>query len=201
MIKTLEEKGYGEDMEKPPVMYHGTHKKEEGITELEPRGGRHRGRDEGKVLFATPDRVMASMFLAKGHNDNRTKIGKYNGTPVMVINEDRNEFIETDKGGTIHELPSDTFSCDKGTGLGELEWTSTKKVQPTGKTEYDSSLDAMIENGVQVFFVDAKTFEDIKSDKENHGVGILKDLESENQLTDKNFSPFWENWKYRQKKG
>ena len=64
--------------------------------------------------------------------------------------------------------------------MGEFEWISRQSIKPTEKVVYESALDAMIDNGVQVYFVDKETFEKIK-ESEDHGVGIIKTLESENQ--------------------
>lgn len=47
----------------------------------------------------------------------------------------------------------------------------------------------MIENGVQVYFVDKPTFKKIQG-AEDHGLSILKTLESENQRRGKNVVEF-----------
>ncbi len=43
----------------------------------------------------------------------------------------------------------------------------------------------MIENGVQVYFIDRETLDRMKS-AEDHGMGILKDLQSENEKRGQN---------------
>jgi len=63
--------------------------------------------------------------------------------------------------------------------MGEKEWTSREPVKPLSETEHPSALDAMIENGVQVYFVDKKTFDEIAA-ADDHGRQLLASLRSEN---------------------
>lgn len=48
------------------------------------------------------------------------------------------------------------------------------------KIEYPSVLDDVIDNGVQVYFVDEETYKKIEAAKD-HGLSIFGELESENQ--------------------
>lgn len=85
----------------------------------------------------------------------------------------------------MYAFPSDTFEYDPHKGMGDKEWTSRKSVKPLSEVRYASALDAMIENGVQVYFVDKKTFEDVGS-SDNHGYTILTGLTSENERNNRN---------------
>lgn len=79
----------------------------------------------------------------------------------------------------MYSVSSDAFEYDQNKGMGELEWTSRKAVKPLSERRYPSALDAMIDNGVQVFFVDKKTFDDVNN-SDDHGYDILVGLASEN---------------------
>ena len=83
------------------------------------------------------------------------------------------------EGGHIYVLPSDKFISDPNKGLGEYEWTSKESVSPIDKIEFPSTLDAMIKNGVQVYFVEPSEFN--KIEPENKDAEVIKNFESENQ--------------------
>jgi hypothetical protein len=165
-------------MEKPKVLYVAAQTKK--IKELIPMKGNYRDKDEGAVIFATPDRALASIFLIKNHNDSWTKLGYFGNMPYVVIKMERDKFLEKDQGGSIYEVSSDNFDYKSDLGMGEKEWTSSKPTKPLKETFYTSTLDTMIENSVNVYFVDGETFENIKN-SEDHGLSILNSLISENQ--------------------
>jgi hypothetical protein len=161
--------------EKPPFLYHGSPHK---IKELEPRTKPHREKEEGKLVYATSELTDAIMFLQKtaltGHF-----VVEGERVAYAVIVGNREKFIERDKGGHIHVLPSDTFETSPHRGMSN-EWVSKEGVKPVEVIEHTSALDAMLENGVQVYFVDEATYQQIRR-AEDHGYSILKSLESENQ--------------------
>lgn len=162
--------------EKPPFLYHGSPHKD--IEEFEPRISRGTGEEFGPMVYATPDLATASTFLAEVKKP--WTAGRFGDISFTIISVPREEFIRNDKGGHIYILPSDSFESDPKKGLGEYEWASKTSVKPTKKIEYPSALDAMLENGVQVYFVDDVTYKQIEESKD-HGFSILKNLESENQ--------------------
>ena len=96
----------------------------------------------------------------------------------------RERFEREDHGGVIYELPSDTFVHEIRGGAKD-EWTSRVSVKPTGKTEYKSALEAMLEHGVQVYFVDKSIFVKINNSKDN-GMATLRTLDSENSVKNVN---------------
>ena len=53
------------------------------------------------------------------------------------------------------------------------------------KEEYESGLEAMIDHGIQVFFVNKETFEKIQ-ESNDHGNKIIRSLESENMKRGQN---------------
>ncbi|MEP7162284.1 MAG: S8 family serine peptidase [Candidatus Moraniibacteriota bacterium] len=181
-----------EKKEKPEVLYLAA--QTPNISELVPRQGNYRDENEGAVIFSTPDKALASAFLVEGHGDHWMKIGFYGDIPYVVIKSDREEFIKKDKGGFMYTVSSDTFDFDPNKGMGEREWVSKVSVKPLSEKHFESALDAMIENGVQVYFVDENIFEAINNSS-NHGYGILIGLTSENEKRDVNIRNLRElNW-------
>lgn len=140
-----------EKREKPKILYIAA--QTPGIRELTPMRGSYRDEKEGAVIFSTPEKSLASAFLVKDSGDDWMKISFYGDVPVAVINAEREEFIKNDKGGVMYSVSSDAFEYDQNKGMGELEWTSRKAVKPLSEKRYPSALDAMVENGVQVYFV------------------------------------------------
>ena len=160
---------------KPQVLYHASSNR--AIKVFEPRNESIRHPDEGPVVFATPSKVEASKFIVNT-SDSWTNLGAFNGVPFMFCS-DRKRFEESDKGGTIYHLPSDSFIIDERFNKGTNEWTSSVSVEPIGREDFDSGLDAMINFGVQVFFVDKETFQKVQ-ESDDHGYSIIRGLESEN---------------------
>ncbi len=166
----------------PPVLYIAA--QTSGLQELTPREGRNRGKNEGAVIFATPDKRLATAFLVEGHDDSWMRIGYFDDIPHVVICMDRNEFQARDRGGAMYEVPSETFAFDPDLGMGDKEWTSRAPVKPVAETDFPSALDAMIENGVNVYFVNRATFDAIRN-AHDHGLSTLLSLTSENELRNK----------------
>jgi len=144
---------------KPDKFYHASLNKE--IEELEPRRLSNRSKEEGKLLFASPDIACATMFLVRIY-DNESRKGYSNGAYYFVI-ANKEKFLELDKGGIVYVLPDANFTCDPNKW--QKEWATTEKVKPESKIHFDSALKAMIENGVKVYFVDKEKFETEIKDK------------------------------------
>ena len=179
------EQHFSPEKKKPPFLYHASANKE--IKTFEPRAKSVRDPKEGPVIFATPDLALATTFLVNEANDSWTQIGKINGVPYMVI-RDKKHFMRRDKGGSIYKFNSGGFTSHPHRGMGDDEWVSKDPVTPVEKTDVKSALEAMIENGVQVFFVDTKTFNSVKHDADF--LNIIMGLESENKKRGKNVVEF-----------
>jgi hypothetical protein len=171
-------------MEKPPLLYHGSSKR--GLVLLEPRAIGVRDSAEGPVVFACRDLALATVFMVR-MGDRWTQIGTFGGAYHMVIS-DRARFEQSDRGGSVYVVPSDSFSCDLEKGMRELEWISREPVKPIDVYDYPCALEAMIQHGVQVFFVKPETFQSIQM-ADDHGLAILQSLTSENQLRGINVLP------------
>lgn len=139
-------------MEKPEIFYHASSIKD--LEELEPQPTRLL--DGKEALFGTPDIAGATMFLTRVYDDTSKK-GYADGFYYFVIS-DKEKFTELDKGGTVYVLPGAKFTTSEK--LWGREWIAEENVKPMHKIHFDSSLRAMIENGVKVYFTDKKTFED-----------------------------------------
>lgn len=168
-------------IDKPKVLYHGSPNK--GIKIFEPRAESVRDKNEGSIVFATPSEAFASTFLVPA-DDSWTKMGRFDNVFFITIS-DRERYEIADQGGAIYTLPLETFDCNSGKGMGYWEWASRTAVKPLAKTDYRSGLETMIEKGVQVLFVDQKTFGKIVN-SDDHGNRILRSLRSENQRVEEN---------------
>lgn len=167
------------EIEKPLVLYHASQSKH--IDEFEPRRGGYRDPGEGPVVFATPDKAYATLFLVKS-NDSWTFKGRYSEAgvkgPWHIIISDKDRFVAADKGGSIYSFDPNNFSFDPHRNMGSNEWTSHTPVSPIGEEYYPSGLEAMKSAGVEVYFVDAATFSEIKN-SEDYGYSILASLNPE----------------------
>ncbi len=178
---------------KPRILFHAS--KDKNIKLLEPREIKRRSKDEGAVIFSTPHIGFASIFMSR-HDDRWTKSGSFDSGSFYLICKDKDRFIKEDDGGAIYCLPSDCFYADCCKGMGISEWVSKEAVKPLHKLEFDSTLDAMMSFGVQVYFVDEKIFDQIKRDKD-HGRKIIMNLKSENEKRDINPMPLFDYSKYK----
>lgn len=168
-------------IEKPPVLFHASRNR--NVTVFEPRAERVRDKKEGARVFATPDKRLATVFLVDT-DDSWANSGVSNGVPYIVISDEK-RFKDADTGGAIYSLPPASFETDVTKGLRENEWTSAEAVIPIGKEEYSSAFEAMLDSGVQVYFVDATTYEAFES-AEDHGISLLRSLTSENTRLNRN---------------
>ena len=168
---------------KPKVLYHASSNK--NITLFVPRAEKMRDSEEGPRVFATPSYAMATIFIVNT-DGSWANSGSVSGVPYIVVSDEA-RFKSLDTGGAIYSLSPDTFKNDPNKGLGPLEWTSAESVVPTDTEEFSSGLDAMLESGVQVYFVDKETYGRIQKSSD-YGISILNDSMSENQKRGLNVS-------------
>jgi hypothetical protein len=116
--------------------------------------------------------------------------GVFSKTPYVVLPCTKEEFAQKDKGGVMYTLPSDTFEEAQTSGR-DIEWASKEKVVPKSVEEIHSTLETMIEYGVQVYFMSEETFRQIEASKDN-SLSILRNLKSENQERGINIKTFLE---------
>lgn len=152
----MSEEEFSPEILKPARLYHGSPRKD--LVVLTPQAKTVRDKQEGPVVFATPRKDLALCFCVPT-DDSWVSIGIANDGTCEIIISDRERFEELDKGGTVYELPPEDFSCDPNKGMGKLEWVSKSPVPVLEKTEYENILDALIKQGVRVYFVDPEFFE------------------------------------------
>ena len=148
---------------KPRILYHAS--SNTNISMLLPRVDRIRVQGEGAIVFATPDKDFASMYLVPS-DDSWTNKGQYNGKYICVVS-DLERYKKVDTGGAIYLLSSDNFEYAAELGMGDREWVSRKAVIPLGKEVYQSGLQAMIELGVEVYVLNQKDFAQFVTFKRN----------------------------------
>lgn len=166
-------------MNRLKTLYHASPNSEIDI--FEPRNESIRNVGEGPVVFATPDKALASTFLVPS-DESWVLVGRWSESgeagPWHVIVKSRYKFMRLDSGGAIYHLPGDGFIYRPDEGLGENEWISTEKVRPLKKEIVEFGLKAMIENGVEVYFVGRRVYREIKK-SEDDGMEIVSKLKPE----------------------
>jgi hypothetical protein len=159
-------------MSKPKFLYHASPKC--SLKKIEPRNETApEGFDNGPVVFATDDFAFATQFLVP-HDDSWANGGAIGGIPFFVISN-RNKFITKDNGGSIYLVSSKKF-----TKFNKKEYVSEESVETESEVCFSSGLDAMIINGVQVYFVNKGLYKKIQSSPD-HGAKVMNGLISENE--------------------
>jgi hypothetical protein len=175
----LQEQLLSPELQKPDTLYHASAQRDIAI--FEPRAESVRDVEEGPVVFATPDKAYASLFITPT-DDSWTMKGRFSSdgivTPWHMVISDRKRFLELDKGGAIYSLSANSFNSDPQKNLPGIEYTSIDSVVPNSVEGYTSSLEAMIGLGVSIYFVDEATFLAIRQ-SDDHGAQILKGLKPE----------------------
>jgi len=150
------------------ILYHAS--PEKNLELIEPRPTLSNDKYIGDYVFATANRLLAVMYLAtKGV---ATLMDVENSWIAICCNE--GEYIANDKGGAIYTLPMNSFIETPQTSLNDYEFVSTRAVRPTSKIEYTSTLQAMIDGDITVFFVDEPTFNDLLESGESPLIRIIK---------------------------
>jgi len=144
---------------KASIVYHGS-KNIELIT-IKSMGIKKQNSQDAPRLYASPSKAVASVFIVPW-DDSWAYFGKFSQEePYSFVCGDKNKFFEMDKGGAIYTLDAKSFVW-RNKGLRENECWISQDVVPLDKIILKSALDAMIENGVRVFFVDNETWQKIK---------------------------------------
>lgn len=164
-----------------PVLYHASPIK--NLKTILPSSKTIRKEGEGSVIFATPDFSYATQFLFRW-DDSWVIGGMLNNIHVVIICG-KKRFKDADKGGSIYELPCKSFNCDLKNHGFDKEWTSKKPVEVIKEHSFESSLNTMIQEFVQVYFVNKNTFKRLQS-AQDFGVSILRKTMSENMKLGKN---------------
>ncbi len=166
--------------EKPKKLFHASPNK--NIDIFEPRAERVRDPGEGPVVFGTPDKSYASMFLVR-LDDTCTSKGKFNNGSWICVIGDIQKYLSLDHGGAIYTLASETFDTDPQRNMHEIDWVSRVPVHPENKEVFDSGLEAMISLGVSVYVMSKDEFEifnQLKLQKQfKEAIDMLKTIKPE----------------------
>ena len=169
---------------KPRIVYHGSPIK--NLSLIKPNQGHMRDENEGAVIFASPDMGFASIFMSQ-HDDSWTGIGYFGAEEhYYFVCKDKVRFMKEDNGGAIYALPSDGFVSRANIGMRGSEWTNNKPIKPLYKFDFSSTLEAMINLGIQVFFMDESVFEKFSNADYPEQREILASLQSENEKANRN---------------
>lgn len=154
------------------VLYHASTNKE--LTVLTPQ--RTLSKDEyiGDFVFATPDRRMAAMYLAP-REGGTILIETFSREPYAVINNTPENFKRVDHGGAIYKVSAESFSDTPQEEVAGTELVSRDSVPILSKEIFATSLEAMREAGVNVYFLGDTEFQRVQSAKD-HGWEILSEL-------------------------
>jgi hypothetical protein len=137
------------------VLYHASTNPD--LKVLEPQRTLSNDKYIGDFVFATADKILAAMYLLpKGYGsilDTDTK------PPQILIRADETEVRAKDKGGAIYTVDASDFSESPQKDLIALEKVSDKPIIPISKEIFKNSFDALNKLGIEVEFIDQKTFD------------------------------------------
>jgi hypothetical protein len=169
---------------KPKQLYHGSNNKfQDALKPILENGTPDRLHTRAAV-FATERIDVASLFMFPVSTLH--SIGFEEDIAYICIWGKYEDFAARKDLGYLYVLPSDTF---EKVGK-EYEWQSFVEVKPDEVREFDSIVDAIIQYGAQVYFIeDDFVFDKIVSDKNDRSL-ILQNLISENQRRNVNVKLF-----------
>lgn len=158
-------------------LYHGS--PDRHVAEFSPRAITFPSRLDFPAVFATPDPALASCFIVPAKNfwvniDRWVDQGVT--SPWCVAISSKEQYLQNDKGGSIYRLPGMTFEPEPSNVMGGMEWVNKVPITPIDSVEHESGLQAMLEHGVEVYFVNQETFDAIKK-SDDHGYEIIQSLE------------------------
>ena len=137
----------------PTTLLHGSPDTGIDILRPKPLDNRCNGRP---ILFATQHFGLAAVFMQK--HQGRFACGRLPNDEIFYLTNDKKGCIMEDHGGAIYVVPSSTFFCEAHISLGVDEWISYAAVRPLATFVFASALDAMLDFGVKVYFVDNATY-------------------------------------------
>lgn len=143
------------------LLYHASTNK--NLEMIEPQRTLSKDKYIGDYVFATSDRKLAAMYLVT--RGTPTLMNTKAEVPRIIICADSTSYIKNDAGGAIYEVPGKSFVKTPQEGLEESELVGKVAVKPVSKKVFATSIDALNEAGVEVYFVNETQFEDIVLNK------------------------------------
>lgn len=142
-------------------LYHASENKR--LKLLQPQRTLSNDKYIGDFVFATSNYGLAIMYLAT--RGQATLINPSRSKPNIIICSNEESYLKKDKGGAIYEVSAREFIQSPQTGLTDYEMVSTKPVDVISKTIFDSSIKAMLYNGIEIRFTDKLTFDRLIGNK------------------------------------
>jgi hypothetical protein len=172
-------------IDKPSKLYHGSSKKINGpllpiLLENNSSDYTH----TRPAVFATEKADIAAMFMFPANLI--SSICFEQDIAFICIWGTAKEFDEKKVEGFLYIFSSESF---EKVGK-EYEWQSFNAVTPVEIKEYQSVIDGMIEQGVQVYFINDDTIFDQIVENKNNRAPIVSKLASENQRRNINIKKF-----------
>ncbi|MBI2029493.1 hypothetical protein HYT02_03705 [Candidatus Gottesmanbacteria bacterium] len=165
-------------MSRPDFLYRGTPNKD--TTQFTPKELVGLSSSARLVVSATSDRNVATKFIVPMEGLN-IKTGFIDGISYYLC-ADETVFRQTDKGGAIHTFASYGFELISYQSVDI--WVNPNPVNSISKEVVSSGLTAMIDAGIQVYFVTPDTLE-LFNNSPDRRLDILKELVSENAKQNK----------------
>lgn len=137
----------------PNTLFHGSTNTEIDIIRPKPLGTRCKGQP---IVFASHHIALASLFMLKHHG--KFACGRLPNGDIFYMTDDKRRCILEDRGGAIYVVPAATFFCEAHVSLGVDEWITYAAVKPLAHFIFSSALDAILDFGVKVYFVDNNTY-------------------------------------------
>lgn len=139
------------------ILYHASQKK--NLKQLKPQKTLSDNKYIGEFVFATSNKKLAVMYLVpKGI---ATLMNPHESNPNIVICAESENFLRLDIGGAIYEIPGKNFTQSPQIGLIAYEMVSTKTVKPLNALVFDSTIDALLLNGIKIRFTTEKIFKSL----------------------------------------
>ena len=137
----------------PNTLFHGSMHKDIEIIKPKTLGTRCKGRP---IVFASHHIALASLFMLKHHG--KFACGRLPDGNIFYITDNKRQCILDDQPGAIYVVPAESFFCEAHVSLGVDEWISYGAIKPLAKFVFQSALDAILDFGVKVYFVDSTTY-------------------------------------------
>jgi hypothetical protein len=136
------------------MLYHASANQSLGV--IEPQQTLSKDKYIGDYVFATADKVLATMYLIpKGYG---SIMHPEENPPRIQICADETEIRSKDNDGALYYLDASSFDESPQTELSEYEMASDKAVRPISKEVFRSSFDALDKMGIKIEFIDQQTF-------------------------------------------
>ena len=137
----------------PNALFHGSTFTNIDIIKPKSVGSRCKGKP---IVFATHQIALASLFML--NHEGKFACGRLPNDEIFYLTDDKRRCIMEDHEGAIYVVPASSFFCEAYISLGVDEWISYAAIKPLSRFVFPSALDAILDFGVKVYFVDGHTY-------------------------------------------